>query len=150
MRPVIRLCRAAARHSWTRRPRLAPALGPFFESMAQICEQATSRKLAAPKRGPPSRSTLSSRRSLASRRVIRHRRGGPDAGVNLAGTGMNQCLVAAEIFLRHSLCGKSLLELHSHLTAIKFGKSSDRCNGFRFSRHDKAGYAVIDDFRHRA
>ena len=73
-----------------------------------------------------------------------------DAGVTFAGSGMNQRLVAAEIVLRHSLGGKPFLELHSHLAPIEFGKPSDRGNGFGFSRHDKAGYAVVDDLRHRA
>jgi len=45
---------------------------------------------------------------------------------------------------------KLKLLIASHLAPIEFGKPSDRGSGFCFSRHDKAGYAVVDNLRHRA
>jgi hypothetical protein len=54
----------------------------------------------------------------------------------------------AEILLRHSPGGKPFLEVPSHMPPIKLGKPSDRFNSFRFSWHDKAGDAVVDDFRY--
>src|SRR4051794_23898813 len=73
-------------------------------------------------------------------------RGEPDAGMSLHGIRSNKGLVAIEVLLRHSPCGKSFLEMRSHLASIEFGKPSDRFNGFRFSWHDKARDAVVDDF----
>jgi hypothetical protein len=38
----------------------------------------------------------------------------------------------------------------SYLASIEFGKPSGRFNSFRFSWHDKARDAIVDDFEHRA
>src|SRR3954471_12591499 len=70
--------------------------------------------------------------------------------MSLLGTRSNQGPVATEVLLRHSPCGKSFLEMGSHLASIEFGKPSDRFNSFRLSRHDKACYTFVDDLRHRA
>src|SRR5437588_12111417 len=70
--------------------------------------------------------------------------------MNFASIGFTQGLVVAEILLRHPTSRKPFLEMPAHLPSIEFGKSSDCFNSFRFSRHDKAGYSVIDHLRHRA
>jgi len=68
--------------------------------------------------------------------------------MNLAGIRLSQGLVVTEIFLRHPLGRKPLLEMPAHLPSIEFGKSSDCFHCFRFPRHDKASYAVVDDLWH--
>src|SRR5436305_10671925 len=70
--------------------------------------------------------------------------------MNFARARLNQGLIVAKILLRHPPGGKPFVELHPHLTSAEVRKSSDRRNSFRFSRHDKASYSVVDDLRHRA
>src|SRR5947207_572052 len=71
--------------------------------------------------------------------------------MNFAGVRLDEGLVLAQILLRHPRRSEPFLEMPAHLASIEFRKSScDRFNGFRFPRHDKAGYAVVDDLRHGA
>src|SRR3954449_4576125 len=61
-----------------------------------------------------------------------------------------QRFVMAKILLRHSPCGKSLLEMSAHLTSVALGKPSNRLYGLCFAWHDKACDAVVDDLWHCA
>ena len=68
--------------------------------------------------------------------------------MSLAFVQFAQRLIVANVLLRHSSCGKSLLEMSAHLTSVELGKPSNRLYGLCFAWHDKAGEAVVDDLWH--
>ena len=67
--------------------------------------------------------------------------------MSFAGVRLDQRRVVANILLRHSLCGKSLLKMPAHLTSVELGQSPNRLYGFCFSSYDEASDAVVDDLR---
>jgi hypothetical protein len=56
----------------------------------------------------------------------------------------------AKVVFGHPLRGKALLEMRTYLSPVEVAEPPDGPDGFSFSIHDKAGHAVIDDFRYRA
>src|ERR1700704_6346419 len=64
--------------------------------------------------------------------------------------GAGEHLVETEILLRHSSSGEPLLKMGSHPMSVELAKPSDRLDGFCFAWHNKAGDAIVDNFRHRA
>src|SRR6266404_6846137 len=74
----------------------------------------------------------------------------PSARSRLKSTFFTADFIVTKAFLGHPLRGKALLEMRAYLAPVEFAEPPDGAGGFCFPIHDKAGYTVIDDFRHRA
>src|SRR5215216_7075919 len=85
----------------------------------------------------------------ATRRILCLRSSGYEFA-NRRRPGAGKHLVKTEILLRHSSSGEPLLKLRSHLTSIELAKPSDRLDSLCFAWRNKAGDAIVDNFRHRA
>src|SRR5215831_18652119 len=76
--------------------------------------------------------------SLQRRRVI------------LEHTAVDYRFIDAHVVSCHAASGKSPLESRAAARAVELLNVAQCDQGFFFTVHDKAGYSVVDNFRHRA